>query len=89
MIPSALLAFALLAAPASGQAAERCYGVARAGETVGIGADGPTATASIDYQGNAWKMVPVGTCLTMPLAAQPDGTPRRGSFEPLSRDLPD
>jgi uncharacterized membrane protein len=42
----------------------------------------------VDYQGDAWTWVPAGACLTMPLPAQPDGTPRRGAHEPLDRDQP-
>jgi uncharacterized membrane protein len=40
-------------------------------------------TSKVDYQGNAWTLVPAGTCATMEL---PDG--RTGSLEPLERDLP-
>jgi uncharacterized membrane protein len=42
-----------------------------------------SGTSKIDYQGNSWKLVPKGTCLTMEL---PDG--RKGSLEALTRDLP-
>ena len=42
----------------------------------------------MDYQGDAWIWVPAGTCLTMALPVQPDGTPRRGAHEPLDRDRP-
>jgi uncharacterized membrane protein len=40
-------------------------------------------TSKVSYQGNSWKLVPKGTCLTMEL---PDG--RKGSLEALTRDLP-
>jgi 2-polyprenyl-6-methoxyphenol hydroxylase-like FAD-dependent oxidoreductase len=40
------------------------------------------------YQGDAWVWVDAGACLTMTAPVQPDGTPRRGSPEPLARDLP-
>jgi len=67
---------------------EKCYGVAPAGENDGIdGAETPGG-ASVDLQGDAWKWVPEGTCLTMALPQQTDGTPRRGSLHPLKRDLP-
>jgi hypothetical protein len=33
-------------------------------------------------------MVASGSCMTMPLPVQPDGTPRRGALEPLDRDRP-
>jgi uncharacterized membrane protein len=80
------LALAALAGPAA--AAERCYGVALAGQNDGIGTDASPGTSTVDYQGNAWTTVPDGTCLTMALPVQPDGTPRRGALEPLDRDRP-
>ena len=86
-------AVALLAALGSGtaalgQAQERCYGVARAGAADGVGQDASPGSGQLDYQGDAWVLVPAGTCLTMTAPVQPDGTPRRGALEPLSRDLP-
>lgn len=64
---------------------EKCYGVALKGKndcSAGAGTK-CSGTSTIDYQGNAWKMVPTGTCTTMEL---PDG--RKGSLTALSRDLP-
>ena len=63
---------------------EKCYGVAKAGENDCAGKGTSCAgTSKVDYQGNSWKLVPKGTCLTIEL---PDG--RKGSLEPLERDLP-
>ncbi|MBB4185613.1 BufA1 family periplasmic bufferin-type metallophore [Sinorhizobium terangae] len=64
---------------------EKCYGVALKGQNDCKAGPGTTcqATSTVDYQGNAWKFVDGGTCTTMDL---PDG--RKGSPEPLSRDLP-
>ena len=77
-------------ATASGPAAsaaeqEKCYGVAKAGENDCAAGPGTTCagTSKIDYQGNAWKLVPQGSCETMEL---PGG--RTGSLEALDRDLP-
>jgi uncharacterized membrane protein len=80
----------LLAAALTGQAVadERCYGVSPAGENEGIGAQADAGSSSVDYQGDAWTLVPDGSCLTMALPVRPDGTPRRGSLEPLDRDRP-
>lgn len=66
-------------------ATEKCYGVALAGQNDCAAGPGTTCagTAVIDYQGNAWKAVPAGTCLTISL----DGG-RAGSLEILDRDLP-
>ncbi len=78
-------AFAAHALPAAAQDNEKCYGVSLAGENDCKAGEGTTCagSATLDYQGNAWKLVPVGTCITMEL---PDG--RMGSLEPLDRDLP-
>jgi uncharacterized membrane protein len=81
------LALAGLAQPAAA-AEERCYGVARAGQNDGIDGREEPGSATVDWQGNAWTMVPEGSCLTMALPPRQDGTPRRGSFEPLERDRP-
>ncbi|MDK1378392.1 MULTISPECIES: DUF2282 domain-containing protein [unclassified Sinorhizobium] len=64
---------------------EKCFGVALKGQNDCKAGPGTTcqATSTVDYQGNAWKFVDGGTCTTMDL---PDG--RKGSPEPLSRDLP-
>ncbi len=88
----AIMTALVIVAPGSGYAqsegTEKCYGVARAGENDGIGETENPGSATLDYQGDAWKRVPAGTCLTMALPQQTDGTPRRGSLHPLKRDLP-
>ncbi|MGV8951391.1 MAG: DUF2282 domain-containing protein [Cypionkella sp.] len=66
-------------------ATEKCYGVALAGQNDCAAGPGTTCagTSVIDYQGNAWKAVPAGTCLTISLEGD-----RAGSLEILDRDLP-
>ena len=77
-------AFAASAIPAQA-ADEKCYGVSLAGENDCAAGPGTTCagTSTVDYQGNAWTLVPEGTCTSMEL---PDG--RMGSLEALERDLP-
>ena len=46
---------------------EKCYGVAMAGKNdckAGAGTS-CAGTSKVDYQGNAFKNVPVGTCVTI------------------------
>ncbi|WEX73865.1 DUF2282 domain-containing protein [Sinorhizobium numidicum] len=64
---------------------EKCFGVALKGQNDCAAGPGTTcqATSTVDYQGNAWKFVDGGTCTTMQL---PGG--RKGSAEPLTRDVP-
>jgi uncharacterized membrane protein len=69
---------------------EKCFGVSLAGQNDCAAGPGTTCsgTSTVDYQGNAWTLVPAGTCETIELPAQADGTPRMGSLEELDRDLP-
>lgn len=83
----AVMSFALETPPAGAQSQERCYGIARAGQADGIGDREAPGSGSRDYQGDAWKWVPQGSCLTTALPPQQNGTPRRGSLVPLQRDL--
>lgn len=58
------LAVAQSQQPAAKPAAEKCYGVALAGQNDCKAGEGTTCagTAKMDYQGNAWKHVPAGSC---------------------------
>ncbi len=64
---------------------EKCFGVAMAGKNDCAAGAGTTCagTSKVDYQGNSWKYVDKGTCTSMMI----DGG-RKGSLEPLKRDLP-
>ena len=57
------------AAPMDGAkpAMEKCYGVSMAGKNDCAAGPGTTCAGSskVDYQGNAWKFVPAGTCTTI------------------------
>jgi len=70
---------------ASAQAKEKCYGVSLKGQNDCKAGAGTTCagTSTVDYQGNAWTLVPKGKCETMEL---PGG--RKGSLTELDRDLP-
>ena len=83
------LAAALSATSAMAQEGEKCFGVALAGQNDCAAGEGTTCagTSKVDYQGTAWKLVPVGTCLTMELPAADDGMARMGSLEALDRDM--
>ena len=87
---SVATAIAGLSTAAHAQSNEKCYGVSLAGENDCAAGPGTTCagTSTVDYQGNAWTLVPAGTCADIELPAQADGTPRTGSLEELTRDLP-
>jgi len=85
---AAALGMAATSGPAAAEetnAQEECYGVAKAGDNdCAAGGDTTCAgTSKIDYQGNAWKLVPKGKCTTMDVPGD-----REGSLTPLDRDLP-
>ncbi|MDO6591673.1 hypothetical protein DS901_13080 [Loktanella sp. D2R18] len=69
---------------------EKCYGVSLAGENDCAAGPGTSCagTSSVDYQGNAWTLVPEGTCASMELPDMADGSARMGSLEALERDIP-
>lgn len=60
-------------------AMEKCYGVALAGKNDCAAGPGTTCagTSKVDYQGNAWKNVPAGTCAGI---KTPKGN---GSLQPI------
>ncbi len=71
------------AGPAAAASKEKCYGVAKAGGNDCAAGAGTTCagTSTIDYQGNAWKFVAKGTCVSMTAPGD-----RKGSLTPLKRD---
>jgi len=58
---------------------EKCYGVALKGKNDCFAGAGTSCagTSTVDYQGNAWKMVAKGTCTTI---STPNG---HGSLEKI------
>lgn len=91
-VMTALASFAS-AAPltdAEGKAAmeagkEKCYGASLAGMNDCAAGPGTTCqgTSTIDFQGNAWAFVPAGTCASIKVPGD-----RQGSPEALTRDVP-
>ena len=82
---TALTAFAASAAvaqPAKPQKnAEKCYGISLAGQNDCAAGPGTSCagTSKRNYQGNAWKYVPKGTCTKI---SSPKG---KGSLKPIAR----
>ncbi|WP_118133447.1 DUF2282 domain-containing protein [Oceanicella sp. SM1341] len=99
---TALLASAVATALAGAASAtppmkdkEQCFGISLAGQNDCAAGPGTNCagTSTVHFQGNAWKWVPEGDCLKYGApGANADymmyGT-RRGSLEPLDRDLPE
>ncbi|MCB1740609.1 MAG: DUF2282 domain-containing protein [Gammaproteobacteria bacterium] len=93
---SIAMAVSMAMTPATVDAAggkEKCYGIAMAGQNDCAAGPGTTCagTSKVDYQGNAWKLVPKGECLKYGVEegdtyALPGG--RKGALEAQDRDLP-
>jgi len=70
-------AFNMAAIPIAAQAAdkEKCFGVALKGKNDCKAGPGTTCagTSKVDYQGNAWSMVPKGTCEMTASKTSPTG----------------
>jgi uncharacterized membrane protein len=80
---TAAVAVVSTSTPAFAASKEKCYGVAlKGGNDCAAGAGTTCAgTSTKNYQGNAWKYVPKGTCVSMSLPGN-----RKGSLAPLKRD---
>lgn len=68
---------------------EKCYGISLAGKNDCKAGPGTTCAGSskVDYQGNAWTLVPKGTCAGLAWdKILPDG--RKGSLSEMKRDVP-
>ena len=78
-----------------GGAQEKCYGISKAGQNDCKAGPGTTCagTSTVDYQGNAWTLVPEGECQKYgreeSVAKYELPGDRKGSLEPLDRDLPE
>ncbi|MGB2148214.1 DUF2282 domain-containing protein [uncultured Cobetia sp.] len=73
------LSTVVVSLPAHAAGMEKCYGVSLAGENDCAAGPGTSCagTSTVDYQGNAWKLVPEGTCTSI---ETPNGT---GSLEEI------
>lgn len=85
----------LNSAPAAAAEKEKCYGISLAGQNDCAAGPGTTCagTSKVDYQGNAWSLVPAGDCekygVEESQAKYELPGERQGSLEPLERDLPE
>jgi len=88
-LPAVALALALGAAftalPAAAQMADKdkCYGVALKGKNDCKAGAGTTCsgTSKVDFQGNAWSLVPKGTCDKTASKTSPTGFGQMAEFK--------
>ena len=78
-------ALALAQAPAQAQSAdkEKCFGVALKGKNDCAAGPGTTCagTSKVDYQANAWSLVPKGTCEKTVSKTSPTGLGQLKAFK--------
>ena len=78
-------ALTLSAGPAVAQAnMEKCYGVALAGKNDCAAGPGTSCagTSKVDYQANAWKLVPKGSCEKTASPTSPTGFGQLQEYTP-------
>lgn len=68
-------ALSMASAPVAAQSTEKCFGVAMAGKNDCAAGPGTSCagTSKVDYQANAWKKVPAGTCEKTASKTSPTG----------------
>ncbi len=83
---SALSMAAVSTAHAAADDMEKCFGVAMKGHNDCAAGAGTTCagTAKMDYQANAWKLVPKGTCATTESKTSPTGFGQMEAFKAKS-----
>jgi uncharacterized membrane protein len=74
----------LTATDAVAASKEKCFGVALAGKNDCAAGAGTSCagTSKVNFQGNSWKYVAKGTCVSMNVKGH------KGSLKPLTRDIP-
>lgn len=86
---SVLVSAAMPAAAADMSNMEKCFGVAMKGKNDCKAGAGTTCagTAKIDFQGNAWKAVPAGTCLKIASPTSPTGYGQLQAFKEVKAKM--
>ena len=78
-------ALATLSAPVAAEESskEKCFGVSLKGQNDCAAGPGTTCAGSskTDYQANAWKHVPAGTCTKTPSKTSPTGFGQLAAFK--------
>lgn len=84
---AAVVANLTIASPSQArEAQEKCYGISQAGYNDCAAGPGTSCAGSSkkDYQGNAWKLVPKGTCTTIESPSSPTGFGQLKEFKEVA-----
>lgn len=86
-LATALTGLASQASAASRPPQEKCFGVSLAGFNDCAAGPGTSCsgTSKRDYQGNAWKLVPKGSCTTMKSPTSSTGHGQLSEFKDVRR----
>lgn len=85
---AALTATSVPANAAGAAGMDKCYGVALKGKNDCKAGAGTTCagTSKVDYQANAWKMVPAGTCEKTASQTSPTGFGQPSEFVAVKKE---
>lgn len=88
VVLTAVSAVAISSNRAHAAGKEKCYGISLAGQNDCAAGAGTTCagTSKVDFQGNAWKLVPKGSCEGIKLPDSASAGERHGSLKTLDRD---
>lgn len=86
-VATALTTLAPQSAAAARPPQEKCFGISLAGYNDCAAGPGTSCagTAKRDYQGNAWKLVPKGTCVTIKSPTSSTGHGQLAEFKEVRR----
>jgi uncharacterized membrane protein len=87
VLATAMAGIASDASAAGKPAREKCYGVSLAGYNDCSAGPGTSCagTSKVDYEGNAWKLVPKGTCVKLKSPTSPTGKGQLAPFREVRR----
>jgi uncharacterized membrane protein len=86
-VATALVSLTPSASAAKRPPQEKCFGISLAGHNDCAAGPGTSCagTSKRDYQGNAWTLVPKGTCTTLPSKTSPTGRGQLVEFKEVRR----
>jgi uncharacterized membrane protein len=87
VLATAVVGIATDASAAGKPAREKCYGVSLAGYNDCSAGPGTSCagTSKVDYEGDAWKLVPKGSCTTLKSPTSPTGHGQLSAFREVRR----
>lgn len=87
VVATAMTGIVADASAQSRPAREKCYGISLAGYNDCSAGPGTSCagTSKVDYEGDAWKLVPTGTCTTTRSPTSPTGFGQLTAFREVRR----